>query len=179
MGKKISILMATVLATLVVGCASNVKQLGSIGDTKFFRVKNSTFAGPNFSALVVQRGDAQPEVNQVFGGPGLGPTVISAVGQVGASAILGRSFPKNVGDNISTSGGDVTANGGSASNEANSSSTASSTAISSSRTTAQTINQNNNSNVNTTSSGKSHPGSPGNGGTPGNGGQNGGNPHNP
>ena len=172
MENKINILVATVLVTLVVGCASNVKQLGSIGDTKFFRVKSATLAGPNFSALVVQEGDAKPEVNQVFGGPGLGPVVISAVGQVGASAILGKSFPKNVGDNITASGGN---SGSTASSAANSSSHALTTATSSSNATGNGGAGGSGGNGGSGGAG-GHPDSPGNGGTPGDGGQNGNKP---
>ena len=168
MGGKFRFLLGVVpvLATLFVGCASNVKQLGSIGDTKFYRVKSSTFAGPNFSALVTSKCDETPRIEQVFGGPGLGPTTISAIGQVGSSAVLGTSFPripKNVGDNINVSGGNSGAQatggtGGASSSVANSSSSASPTTT-------------------VTGGSRTHPDSPGNGGVPGNGGQNGNGSH--
>ena len=113
MKRLISILMATVLATLAVGCASNVKQLGKIGDTQYYRVKSTTFSGPNFSALVSKNiCEETPRVEQVFGGPGIGATVISAGGQIGSSVLLGTSFPKfpkNVGDSVNVSGGNSNA----------------------------------------------------------------------
>jgi hypothetical protein len=154
MGKIKNIILAAVFATFAVGCASNTKSLGTIGNTQFFRVKSSTFAGPNFSALVSKNiCEETPKVEQVFGGPGLGPTTISAIGQVGAAAVLGTSFPKipkNVGDNINVSGGN--SNGGSAQSDSSSSATGGS--------------------ASSAGGTKTHPDSPGNGGVPGNGGQN-------
>lgn len=128
MGKIRLSLLVPVLATIFVGCASNTKQLGCVGDTTFYRVKASSFAGPNFSALVSKDSDGCAHVEQVFGGPGLGATVISAVGQVGSSAVLGLSFPKyrkNVGDNVNVSGGN--SNGGSSSADSSSSSSSNAT----------------------------------------------------
>ncbi len=124
MGKIRFSLLVPVLATIFVGCASNTKQLGCVGDTTFYRVKASSFAGPNFSALVSKDADGCAHVEQVFGGPGLGATVISSVGQVGSSAVLGLSFPKyrkNVGDNINVSGGN--SNGGNSSADSSSNAT--------------------------------------------------------
>lgn len=112
MRKIINRIGALALLTFAVGCASNTKQIGTIGNTTFYRVRAAGFASPSFSALVSENGDTV-KVEQVLGGPGLGPAAISAVGQVGSSVVLGTSFPrfpKNVGDNVSVSGGN--SNGG-------------------------------------------------------------------
>jgi len=180
MGKIKAILTATVLATLAVGCASNIKQIGTVGDTTFYRARSSTFSGPNALVIIEKNNVTEhAQIAQAFGGSGIGPSIISAVGQTGASVLLGRSFPKNVGDNISANGGSTTAtaNGGAASSVANSSSHTSSTATSSSNSTA-TGGAGGAGGTGGTATGKGHPDSPGNGGEPGNGGQNG-NGHNP
>jgi hypothetical protein len=49
------------------------------------------------------------KIQQVFGGPGIGAATISAVGHVGAAAVLGTSFPSQVGDNVTVSGGNSNA----------------------------------------------------------------------
>lgn len=123
MGKIRKFLVVPVLATLMVGCASNTKQLGTIGNVTFYRVKSRDFAGPNITTLVAEK-DGQVAVVETFGGPGLGASTISAIGQVGGSAVLGLSFPKipkNVGDNINVSGGN--SNGGTINSSSSSSAT--------------------------------------------------------
>jgi hypothetical protein len=144
---------------MAAGCASSVKQIGQVGNVQFYRVRANSFSGPNIASLVTKNANTgEVNIQQTYAGPGLGAATISAVGHVGAAAVLGTSFPKNIGDNINASGGVVTA-----SSSANSSSHASPTT---------TI-----SNTSSATGGKSHPDSPGNDGTPGNGGSN--NPHNP
>jgi hypothetical protein len=149
--KQIGIILAT-LPLFFAGCASNTRYLGKVGNTEFYRVRTTTFAGPNVAALVTKT-DETVKVEQVFAGPGLGPTVVSAAGQVGGAAILGHSFPKNVGDNITASGGSNSATGGSSDASANSSSGSSATASGSGSATGGT-------------SGGGHTGNNGNGGNP-------------
>lgn len=117
--KKLSII--SVLAALLifsVGCASNVKQIGSVGDVQFYRVRANSFAGPNIASLVTKNSAGEVKIQQTYGGPGIGAAAISAVGQVGSAAVLGTSFPKNVGDNVNVSGGN--SNGGNASSSSSS-----------------------------------------------------------
>jgi hypothetical protein len=106
------VLSLTALCALLVGC-SNTRHIGSVGNVEFYRVHSARFTGPNFTAFVVKNGD-DVQVNQVYGGPGIGGATISAIGHVGAAAVLGTSFPKNVGDNTSVVGGNANAGGGSA-----------------------------------------------------------------
>ena len=115
-------LLAAVSLMFASGCASNVKQIGSIGVVQFYRVRANSFSGPNIASLVTQNHDTgEVKIQQTFGGPGLGAATISAVGHVGAAAVLGTSFPKNVGDNFSatsvsnggnSTGGNATGSGG-------------------------------------------------------------------
>ncbi len=107
------------VAFLFVGCASNTKQIGSIGDVQFYRVRSSNFTGPNFTALVTKQND-EVKIQQTFGGPGIGSATISALGHVGAAAVLGTSFPGNVSDQVTVSDGNsnATGNGGSANSNA-------------------------------------------------------------
>lgn len=161
--KKLSSLLGIVSLLLAAGCASNVKQIGSVGDVQFYRVRANSFSGPNIASLVTKNSSGDVKIEQTYAGPGLGAATISAVGHVGAAAVLGTSFPKNVGDNINATGG--VSNGGNSSSHSNSSSTGgNSTSTSTSTSTAGSDS--------TAAGGKSHPDSPGNGGTPGNGGQN-------
>lgn len=128
---------------MAAGCASSVKQIGQVGNVQFYRVRANSFSGPNIASLVTKDANTgEVNIQQTYAGPGLGAATISAVGHAGSAAVLGLSFPKNIGDNINASGGVVTAN-------------------SSSQTTSTS-----------SSAGHSHPDSPGNGGTPGNGGSN-------
>jgi hypothetical protein len=107
------LLIALALPLLLVGCAHNTKCLGTVGDTTFYRVGSGRFVGPNFSALVTQNtNDNKVTIQQVFGGPGIGSATISAIGHVGAAAVLGTSFPSNVGDNVTVSGGNSGASAG-------------------------------------------------------------------
>lgn len=112
---------------LLMGCGcSNTREIGTIGGTTFYRVQSSQFVGPNFTALVTK--DCETDaitINQVFAGPGIGGATISALGNTSAAAVLGLSFPKNVGDRVDVTGtggnatggtgGNATANGGNAS----------------------------------------------------------------
>src|SRR6185295_1430849 len=111
-----NILFSLLAAALFVGCANNTKQIGSVGGVQFYRVRSTSFSGPNITSLVTKDAEGEVKIQQTFAGTGLGATAISAVGQVGSSAILGLSFPKNVGDKISASGGGnnntATASGG-------------------------------------------------------------------
>jgi len=101
----INIVMATTLL-FAGGCASNTKCIGKVGNMEFWKVRANSFSGPNIAALVTKEGDTV-KVQNVFAGPGLGAATISAVGHVGAAAVLGTSFPANVGDNINAFGGDA------------------------------------------------------------------------
>jgi len=164
MKKIVSTLLGAVSLLLATGCASSVKQIGQVGNVQFYRVRANSFSGPNIASLVTKDANTgQVNIQNTYAGPGLGAATISAVGHVGAAAVLGTSFPKNVGDNINASGGVVTANGGNTASSATSQSTTSSTSTSSSNATG---------NGGAGGAGSGHPDSPGNGGTPGNGGQN-------
>lgn len=173
--KKISSLLGIVSLLLAAGCASNVKQIGSVGDVQFYRVRANSFSGPNIASLVTKNTNSgEVKIEQTYAGPGLGAATISAVGHVGAAAVLGTSFPKNVGDNINATGGVTSsvANGGNSSSHSNSAGGAGGNSSSTSTSSSQA-----GSTSTAAAGGKSHPDSPGNGGDPGNGGQN--NPHNP
>lgn len=159
-------LVVSLLAGLLfVGCASNVKQIGQVGPVQFYRVRANSFSGPNIASLVTQnKTTGEVKIEQTYAGPGLGAATISAVGHVGAAAVLGTSFPKNVGDNIQASGGVTSANSAAGANAgANSNSSSNATGGNGTST----------SNATGGSYDKNHPDSPGNGGIPGNGGQNG------
>ena len=104
---------AALLTFCVVGCASGTKQIGQVGGVTFYRVRSSNFTGPNFTALVTKTDDTV-KIEQTFGGPGIGAATISAIGHVGAAAVLGTSFPSNVGDQVTVSGGNSSAAGGTA-----------------------------------------------------------------
>ncbi|SRR6266566_4341021 len=170
MKRIVSLLLGAASLLLATGCASNVKQIGQVGNVQFYRVRANSFSGPNIASLVTKDADTGAvSIQQTYAGPGLGAATISAAGHVGSAAVLGLSFPKNVGDNVNASGGVVTANSSSAS-VSHATTSSSSNAI---------------GNGGAGGSGGSggnggaggHPDSPGNGGIPGNGGQN--NPHNP
>jgi len=171
MKKIVSTLLGAVSLLLAAGCASSVKQIGQVGNVQFYRVRANSFSGPNIASLVTKDANTgEVSIQQTYAGPGLGAATISAVGHVGSAAVLGLSFPKNVGDNINASGGVVTANGGSASSHATTSST--STSTSSSNATGNGGAGGAGGTGGAGGAGHSHPDSPGNGGTPGNGGQN-------
>ena len=160
----VSLLMAT-------GCASNVKQIGQVGNVQFYRVRANSFSGPNIASLVTKDSEGNVAIQQTYGGPGLGAAVISAAGNVGSSAVLGLSFPKNVGDNVSASGGVVTATGGNSASSASSHATTSSSSTSTSSSNA-TGGYGGAGGAGGAGGHGGHPASPGNGGVPGNGGQN-------
>src|SRR6266566_3596116 len=163
MKRNVSLLLGAASLLLATGCASNVKQIGQVGNVQFYRVRANSFSGPNIASLVTKDADTGAvSIQQTYAGPGLGAATISAVGHVGSAAVLGLSFPKNVGDNVNASGGVVTANSSSASHA---------TTSSSSNATG------NGGSGGSGGTGSGHPDSPGNGGIPGDGGQN--NPHNP
>lgn len=103
MKKQGRLLVIGVAALLLQGCASNTKQIGSVGDIQFYRVRSSNFTGPNFTALVTKQND-EVKIQQTFGGPGIGAATISAIGHVGAAAVLGTSFPGNVAEQVTVSG---------------------------------------------------------------------------
>ncbi len=157
-------LLGAVGLLLATGCASNVKQIGQVGNVQFYRVRANSFSGPNIASLVTKDADTGAvSIQQTYAGPGLGAAVISAAGNVGSSAVLGLSFPKNVGDNVNASGGVVTAN-------------SSSVSASHAASSATGGNGNGGSGGSGGAGGSGHPDSPGNGGLPGDGGQN---PHRP
>lgn len=105
---KIKTLMAgilTITLLTVVGCSST-KKIGTIGGIDFYKVHASQFDGPNFTALVThQTNENIVNIGYVFGSGGIGTSIIAAGGNVGAAALLGTSFPKNVGDSVNMSGG--------------------------------------------------------------------------
>lgn len=121
--KKLLLTIASSL--LLVGCAHNTKELGTVGSVTFYRVSSSRFVGPNFSALVTKDTNDVVTIQQTFGGPGIGSATISAIGHVGAAAVLGTSFPQNVGDQVAVSGGNSGAAANSASGSAAQSSSSS------------------------------------------------------
>ena len=169
MKRVVSLLLGTVSLLLAAGCASSVKQIGQVGSVQFYRVRANSFSGPNIASLVTKDANTgEVSIQQTYAGPGLGAATISAVGHVGSAAVLGLSFPKNVGDNINASGGVVTASSNGGNSTANGGS---------SNATGGNGNGGSSTSGATGGSSSSHPDSPGNGGTPGNGGQN--NPHNP
>lgn len=107
--------------TFITGC-SNTKKIGTIGGINFYKVHGGQFDGPNFTALVTETPDKQVKVEYVFGSAGIGSSIIAAGGNIGAAAVLGTSFPKNVGDNNSVNGGNVSnsnANNNSNNNKSN------------------------------------------------------------
>ena len=105
----------------LIGC-SNTKKIGTIGGINFYKVHGGQFDGPNFTALVTETPDKQVKVEYVFGSAGIGSSIIAAGGNIGAAAVLGTSFPKNVGDNNSISGGNANNNNSNANNNSNSNS---------------------------------------------------------
>jgi hypothetical protein len=105
----------------LVGC-SNTKKIGTIGGINFYKVHGGQFDGPNFTALVTETPDKQVKVEYVFGSAGIGSSIIAAGGNIGAAAVLGTSFPKNVGDNNTVNGGSVNNNNANANNNNNSNS---------------------------------------------------------
>lgn len=105
--KNLKLIMALGISlTFITGC-SNMKKIGTIGGINFYKVHGGQFDGPNFTALVTETPDKQVKVEYVFGSAGIGSSIIAAGGNIGAAAVLGTSFPKNVGDNNSVSGGNV------------------------------------------------------------------------
>lgn len=121
MKKTILLILGAVSFLLATGCASNVKQIGQVGNVQFYRVRANSFSGPNIASLVTKdTNTGTVNIQQTYAGPGLGAATISAVGHVGAAAVLGTSFPKNVGDNINA-GAASTASSGSVSSSQTSS----------------------------------------------------------
>lgn len=107
--KKNILRIGLLLATAFALCAcSGVKQIGKVGGTTFYSVSNARLFAPNYNALVVSSNDTVT-VAQVIGGSPVSGQVIGAAIQgsaiVGGAYVLGHNFPKNVGDNITTSGG--------------------------------------------------------------------------
>jgi hypothetical protein len=98
-------------------CAcSGVKQLGTVGNTKFYSVHSSHLFSPNYNFLVTSN-ETAVTVNQGFGGAPVSGQVVGAAIQgasvVGGAYMLGSHWPKPVGDNYSSSTSTSTsANGG-------------------------------------------------------------------
>jgi len=88
---------------LLCGCASGVKQLGTVGNVKYYSVKSQSVFGPNISMIVSERGE-QVSSETAASCTGIGGAVIQAAGNVGASAALGLSLrPDRYNNNNSTS----------------------------------------------------------------------------
>lgn len=169
MKKFLTVSLLVALAGFGFGCASNVKQIGAVGGVQFYRVRANSFSGPNVISIVTVGEDPAVKIQNTYAGPGLGAATISAVGHVGAAAVLGVSFPKNVGDNVSASGGVVTATGNGGNGGHGGSATATGTGTGGNATGGT---GNGGAGGSATGGTKTHPDSPGNGGTPGDGGQN-------
>ena len=143
--KFIALAMIMSVAVMGVSCKS-VKELGTVGDVSYYRVNARTFDGPNITALVERTGDHVTASGQVVAscspsrssivatasGPGIGHTVVAAVGGIAEAFIMKDAFGSatvinnavsSVADAASSSaGGNATggrggnATGGSASN---------------------------------------------------------------
>jgi len=97
-----SLFLAVSCSLLLLGCSSTNK-IGEVGGIEFYSVHSAHFDGPNITALVTRNSrDNEVKIVQVFGSDGIGKSIIAAGGNVGAAAVLGMSFPDNVGDNTST-----------------------------------------------------------------------------
>jgi hypothetical protein len=83
------------LAALLSGCASNIKQLGSIGNYDYYRVHDQSLAGPNINVLLVAEHDCpenEPRAVTAVGGPGIGSALIGAGGTIGAATVFGGAI---------------------------------------------------------------------------------------
>lgn len=76
---------------LVFGC-SGVKQIGQIGETKYYRINVRGFSGPNITTLVSQKPGEDARIEAAAAGGGIGHTIIASAGHVGASAAFGLSL---------------------------------------------------------------------------------------
>jgi hypothetical protein len=91
--KKILTLIS--LAALLSGCASNIKNIGSIGNYDYYKIHGRSLDGPNFSVLVVaEHGcpEAVPVPVTAVGGPGIGSALIGAGGTIGAATVFGGAI---------------------------------------------------------------------------------------
>jgi hypothetical protein len=83
----------TMALLLTAGCASNIKQLGKIGDTTYYKVHSRSFDGPNSTVLMGLRdGEKTPQPVTSVGGPGIGAAIIGAGGNVAAATVFGMSI---------------------------------------------------------------------------------------
>jgi hypothetical protein len=80
------------------GC-SGVSYLGNVGSTKFYSVNSSKVDGPNFNALVSEKGD-KVTIENVANGPGIASSVVAPLitsgGQVGASTLAPPSHGSTI-----------------------------------------------------------------------------------
>lgn len=126
---------------LVTGCASGIKDLGKVGDTRFYQVKARSFCGPNITIVATQRdGQRTPTIEASAGGSGIGPSLISAAGNVGTAAAFGLSLRPDQ-TRVSQTGGNSTSDSSSDSTSSSAAS-ASGTGQTSVQTTTTRVNGN-------------------------------------
>ncbi len=114
---------------LVTGCASGIKDLGKVGDTRFYQVKARSFCGPNITIVATKRdGCNTPVIESSAGGSGIGQALVSAAGNVGASAAFGLSLRPDQ-TRVSQSGGNASSDAAASSDSAASASGSGSTSI--------------------------------------------------
>lgn len=84
-------LLLAVLSLLLAGC-SGVRQIGQVGNITYYKVNIRGFSGPNITTLVSQDDCGAVRIETAAAGGGIGHTIISSAGGVGASAAFGLSL---------------------------------------------------------------------------------------
>jgi hypothetical protein len=87
--------LLTLTLSLLCGCASNITQIGSIGNYDYYKIHGRALDGPNFNVLVVaEHGcpESVPVPVTAVGGPGIGSAIIGAGGTIGAATVFGGAI---------------------------------------------------------------------------------------
>src|SRR5262245_14905911 len=83
---KFKSLLLSALCLVAVGC-SHTKLVGTIGNTEIHKVSLRGLDGPNITALVTKdKQTGEVKFVETASGPGIGPALVSAVGNTGSAA---------------------------------------------------------------------------------------------
>jgi len=172
---KTQFLIIPMLASLLlVGC-SGVRQIGQVGNVTYYRINVRGFSGPNITTLVSENENGVVHIETAAAGGGIGHTIISSAGGVGASAAFGLSLRpdrETVNNGSDSNSGSLSAS----TSTSNSSATGGNSSAAGGNSNATGGNGNGGAGGSGGAGGAggshTHPASPGNGGIPGNGGAN-------